>query len=397
MTEKILFVDDDPHLLSAFERNLRKIFTMDLAPGPREALECLQKRGPYAVVVADMRMPGMDGTALLEHFRRIAPATVRVMLTGNADHTTAVEAINRGQIFRFLTKPCPPDVLVPAIQAALRQYQLVETERALLEGTLTGSVHALVEVLGLAVPEAHARGQLMRDAMRELAPLVGARPLWELELAAELCQMGYASVPHEIMRKLHARVPLSFEEQAIVVRVPKVGHDVLKDIPRLENVARIILFQQKNFDGTGFPHDACSGENLPIGSRLLKIMQDRLVLEAAGLAGGAARHEMAQRTGFYDPDLLDQCFACFPSHLSRTLEDRKPPLAVNLDELQPGQRLHAALKTNAGLQLAAQGMRLTAMMIVRLRNLVEIGELHQPFLIHDEPGATAGLASHART
>jgi response regulator RpfG family c-di-GMP phosphodiesterase len=396
MSEKILFVDDDPHLLAAFERNLRKEFSLEFAIGPREALEHLQKRGPFAVVVADLRMPGMDGTTLLEHFRRLAPDTVRLMLTGNAERQAAIEAINRGQIFRFLAKPCAPDVLVPALRAALQQHQLICAERALLEGTLAKCVHALVEILGLAVPEAHGRGQTLREAIREMAVAHSLAPLWELELAAELSPVGYASLPHEVLRKLHARVPLSFDEQATVDRVPQVGHDLLTGIPRLENVARIVLLQHKNYDGSGFPHIACAGSDIPLGARLLKILGDRLTLEAQGLMGSSARHEMAQRTGCYDQDLFERCFVCFPGLVARMPDGERPPLALNLDELKPGQRLYADVKAAGGLALATRGQRVTSMMIVRLRNLAEIGEVHEPFLIHDESGATAGLAALAR-
>ncbi len=210
MNRKILFVDDDVLLLAAFQRNLRKQFEFDVAAGPREALESLRKNGPYAVIMADMRMPGMDGVTLLEHLQRLSPDTVRVMLTGNSEQQVAMDAINRGQVFRFLGKPCPPEVLVPALEGALRQHQLICAERELLEGTLMSCVRALIEVLELAVPEAHHRGQLLREAMREVATAAGLGPLWELELAAELALIGYASVPHNILRKLHARVPLSY-------------------------------------------------------------------------------------------------------------------------------------------------------------------------------------------
>ncbi|HEX2100040.1 MAG TPA: response regulator, partial [Candidatus Synoicihabitans sp.] len=140
MTSRVLFVDDDPNLLAAFQRNLRKQFQFDTALGAQEALALLERPEPYAVVLADMRMPGMDGVELLERVKQRAPETVRMMLTGNADQQTAVDAVNRGEVFRFLNKPCPPEVLVPALEAAIKHYQLQRLERELLEGTLAGSV-----------------------------------------------------------------------------------------------------------------------------------------------------------------------------------------------------------------------------------------------------------------
>lgn len=139
-TQKILFVDDDPNLLAGFQRNLRKLYMFDTATGGVEALERIKTDGPYAVIVADMQMPGMNGVELLTKVREVAPDTVRLMLTGNADQKTAVDAVNQGQVLGFLTKPCEPDMLRVTLDSALKQYSLVVVERELLEGTLSGSV-----------------------------------------------------------------------------------------------------------------------------------------------------------------------------------------------------------------------------------------------------------------
>ena len=146
MDNKILFVDDDPNILSAYTRTLHKRYRMATASGGEEALQIIQTDGPFAVVVSDMRMPGMDGVALLTHVRNFNPDTVRIMLTGNADMGTAIEAVNQGNIFRFLTKPCEPDDLALALDGAIKQYRLVTSERELLELTLKGSIDLLVEL-----------------------------------------------------------------------------------------------------------------------------------------------------------------------------------------------------------------------------------------------------------
>src|SRR5687767_13631263 len=177
-TPKILFVDDDPNVLAGLQRTLRKQFTFDTALSGLEALEMIQACGPYAVIVADMRMPGMEGIELLERVRERAPDTVRLMLTGNADQQTAVDAVNRGQVFRFLNKPCGPETLVPALETSLHHYELVRVERELLEGTLTGSVKVLADVLGMVAPDALGRGQRLRGLMRRFAQMAGAGPEW---------------------------------------------------------------------------------------------------------------------------------------------------------------------------------------------------------------------------
>ena len=132
MTDKILFVDDDVNLLAAVRRNLEGQFHLETASSGAEALDLLARQGPYAVVVADMQMPGMNGVELLNSCRERFPDTVRTMLTNAADQETAVQAINGGYVFQFLNKPCPSEVLALALENSLRQYRLAQTRQQMM-------------------------------------------------------------------------------------------------------------------------------------------------------------------------------------------------------------------------------------------------------------------------
>ncbi len=121
---RILIVDDEELVLDALQRQLRSRFDVTTATGGKEAIRLVMSQGPYAVVVSDLKMPEMDGVTLLYLIRQIAPDTVRVLLTGKADLEAAASAINVGNIFRFLNKPCPPAMLLRALDAAVEQYQL---------------------------------------------------------------------------------------------------------------------------------------------------------------------------------------------------------------------------------------------------------------------------------
>jgi len=156
VAEKILLVDDDKGILDGYRRSLSREFPMETALGGQQALQMVAESGPYAVVVSDMRMPGMDGIQLLSKIKALSPDTIRVMLTGNADTDTAVNAINEGSIFRFLNKPCSKEVMAKTLTAALVQYRLVNAEKQLLEQTLSGSMQVLTEVLSLVNPAALA-------------------------------------------------------------------------------------------------------------------------------------------------------------------------------------------------------------------------------------------------
>src|SRR5882724_4271523 len=169
MNSKILFVDDDANILAAHQRNLRKQFTVETALGGAQALTRLETDGPYAIVVADMQMPSMNGIQLLARVEQKAPDTVRIMLTGNADQKTAMDAVNEGHVFRFLTKPCSPEELALVLKMGLEQYRLITAERELLGKTLSGSIKMLTDILSILDPQSFGIGQKMREYIRLFA------------------------------------------------------------------------------------------------------------------------------------------------------------------------------------------------------------------------------------
>lgn len=385
MNTRILFVDDDPNLLAALARSLRKRFDFDTALGGVEALQQIDRRGPYAIVVADQTMPGMSGVELLEAVREAAPDTVRIMLTGNADQKSAVDAVNRGAVFRFLNKPCPPEILVPALDTALKQYELLTTERELLEGTLTGTVQILSEVLGMVAPDALGRGQRLRDSIGTFARHLALAPVWEYEVAGWLSPIGYASLPVIVLRKLAGGGELDAEESELVRATPIVGSNLVSTIPRFAGVAQMILYQGKDFCGTGVPADPVAGEAIPVGARLLRILNDRLALELDGVVKQNALLALRARHGRYDPVLLEKCFECFPTFLSNALSSEIPVVYRHLDELVPGQVLVSEIKLAANVVLVAAGERLTKMIIQRIHNAASLGQVRGPFAVQEPP------------
>jgi len=131
--EKILFVDDEPAALDGYRRVLYHDFALTMAPGGEQGLAEIRVNGPFAVVISDMRMPGMNGAEFLAAVREAAPETVRMLLTGHADLDAAVEAVNKGRIFRFLSKPCKKEVLIQAINEGIAQYRATEAEKQLVK------------------------------------------------------------------------------------------------------------------------------------------------------------------------------------------------------------------------------------------------------------------------
>ncbi len=133
MRTKILLVDDDAMLLAGLKRLLRYKFRVETAISGEEAVKMVEKNGPYAVVVSDYMMPGMNGIEFLSQVKQINPNTIRMMLTGSADMSTAIKAVNEGSIFKFHPKPCPTETLGPAIQSGIDEYQKVTTDQTQLK------------------------------------------------------------------------------------------------------------------------------------------------------------------------------------------------------------------------------------------------------------------------
>jgi response regulator RpfG family c-di-GMP phosphodiesterase len=382
MSTKILFVDDEPNVLEAYQRNLRKRFSIDTALSGYLGLKQLAQHGPYAVIVADMQMPGMNGVEFLVQAQERAPDSVRLMLTGNADQKTAVEAVNKGHVYQFLNKPCPPEMLALALDNSIRQYQLITAERELLEKTLNGSINMLTGILSSAEPFSFGRGERLRDYMRAFTRSLNMTQTWNLELAAMLSQIGYVTIPPKVLQKLRAEQDLTQAERNVLARIPEIGANLLANIPRLESVARIVLYQSKNFDGSGFPADSVVANEIPIGSRILKVLSDLLELENSGLPKSKALEQMQARTGCYDPQVLDSTFACFDIYLAAPTAFKIVTKAITFNELTIGHVLSSNVETNDGVLIVCAGTKVSQMALEKLRNFAQIQGIKQP--IHVE-------------
>jgi DNA-binding NtrC family response regulator len=204
MSEQILLVDDEPSLLDGLRRVLSNEFSVHTASGGDAGLNSLTESGPFAVVVSDMRMPGMNGVQFLRMVRERWPETVRLMLTGNADIQTAIDAVNEGSVFRFLTKPCAEDILRDALKAAMAQHGLIIAERELLEKTLHGCIKVLTEILALVNPAAFSRTSRVHLTVKHMATRLGLRDSWRYEVAAMLSQIGCVAFDTETVEAVCA-------------------------------------------------------------------------------------------------------------------------------------------------------------------------------------------------
>jgi response regulator RpfG family c-di-GMP phosphodiesterase len=375
MENRILFVDDDPNLLASYQRQLRKQFPIDTSLGAKEGLVAIKDHTPYAVVVSDLRMPEMNGIQFLSKVREITPDTVRIMLTGYADLQNAIEAVNEGNIFRFLTKPCHPDVLSKALSAGIEQYHLVKAEKELLEKTLKGSIKVLTELLALVNPEAFGRSSRIARYVREIGLHLGVSDLWKLETAAMLSQIGCVVLPEITLKKLYQDQRLTKEESQFLDMHPNIAADLLRNIPRMEEITESIAYQGKHFDGSGIPRDSRKGEDIPLAARILKAVLDFDMLQAKGTPKSEAIKELTQRIGWYDPAILGSLEAVLG------IETRYEVREVNVSGLVEKMILDEDVRAEKGMLLITKGHEVSQALIQRLKNFSQASGIKEPIRV----------------
>lgn len=368
---RVLCVDDDSAVLHGLRDVLYRSFDVHTAGSGLEGLEILRREpDSFAVVVSDMRMPGMSGAEFLRAARMRAPDVVRVLLTGDADIESAVQAVNDGQLFRFLTKPCDAQELMRACAAALGQHNLHAAERVVLEQTVRGSVDALVEVLALSNPAAFGRGGRHKELAGRLARAAGMRDWWEVEVTAMLAHVGAVALPQVTAEKLYAGSELTVQEAAMVRRVPAVTRQLISKIPRLEGVLRILDTYR---DASVSEEGGDAPNPVPAGARVLRIAVDYAELEAQRTPAGVALGAMRSRA-LYDRDLLELFCSIVGVRAAPRVRE------VSVEELKPGMTLVDDARTRSDRLLVASGQRVTDRLVELLANLGP-GQVREPLRV----------------
>ena len=376
MTEKILFVDDETNVLESIARQLRKRFTLSTALSGQEALRIMKEEGPFAVIISDMRMPGMDGVQLLERVKELYPDTVRMMLTGNADQGTAIEAVNKGQIFKFLNKPSSTAVLVPAIALAQRQYRLITAEKELLDMTLKGSVKVLAELLSLSNPTAFSCGYRIKNVVVELALLLDQGHIWKFEIAALMSQIGCITLPIEILHKKNADIHLTVQEDDMYRSHPKAGASLLAGIPRLESVAAMIAEQLRPYDA--FTEELSSDEESNLGAQILHAALDYDRLLFRGKTHKDAIRELSLETGEYNPEVLKLLGNV------KIQEKHASIVSLRIQDISVGMIAEENIHAKNGILLAPKGQEITCPVLQGLLNFSRQVGVREPVLVRVE-------------
>jgi response regulator RpfG family c-di-GMP phosphodiesterase len=379
MNQRVLFVDDEPNILEGIQRTLRKQVELETASSGAEALRLIGESGPFAVVISDMRMPAMNGAQFLAKVREQEPNTVRMILSGHADLDATIAAVNEGHIYRFLTKPCPTDRLLAAVQDGLNQHRLLIAEKVLLEQTLSGAVKMLIEILGMVSPAASSRAARLQRYTIELSAALGLASHWEWGLAAFVSQIGCVALPREMLFKVEACQALNEEEKRLYESHPEVAGKLLAAIPRLEDVAAIVSAQFGPPNAKDLPDDLRQWSIREAGQLLLRsaIEYDRLV--SRGASRESAINTLRQSTLRFPSSVL-QAFARLSASAKGTMIRE-----IRLTDLTVGMTLDEDLVSPKGIRLVPSGTEVTTTLMIRLTSIAGGVGVAEPFRVRVAP------------
>ena len=364
MNKKILCVDDEESILRGFQLNLRNKFEIHLASDGQEGLEVFEREGGFAVVLSDMRMPRMNGAEMLAAIKKINPEVVTVLLTGYTDFESAMAAVNEGNVFRMLSKPCPPETLNKVLNDAVEQHDLICSKRILLDQTLRGAVDALAQSLATSQPLFFGRAQRLRRISNALAEQVNMPGSWQVGMAAIFSQIAYSSIPQHLSDEIYHRKELSPEVKSMVADLPDETLKIIDLIPGLEGIKKILqrIDVQHKFeveDGTG----------VRTGASILKVALDYDYYAEQGHEESLIVSTLHSRAEVYDPQVVE----ALKQHLSVSSEIYQ--LAkISPRELEIGMILMEDLLLEEGMLIASGGADVDRQLLKVIRNYISCYE-----------------------
>lgn len=416
----LLFVDDEPGILSALRRLFRPHgYRILIAESGQLGLAELEKT-PVDLVISDMRMPEMDGASFLKEVRQRWPQTIRILLTGYADVGSTVAAINEGEIYRYIAKPWDDNEILGIVRDALERNRLesenkrltalaqaqneeLKTLNASLEHKVAERTAELQQALGF-LEQTHAElkkaflssvqvfaglselrsaqagsrmaghGRRVADMARNLAlrMKLAENDVQNIMLAGLLHDIGKMGLPDDLLGK--AFNTLTQDQRAQVMKHPVIGQNILMAIEKFKETAILVRHHHECFDGTGYP-DRLAGIAIPKGCRILSVVNDYDALQVGTLVQRPLQPDEAlaflvDNSGKrYDPAVVD----AFVKQITEAKRGSITEIPMRPMHLKPGMVLSRDLLHKDGYLLFAKGSALTADVIGQMVKL-EQGE-----------------------
>ena len=412
---RILFVDDEEPILRALRRLMRRHdYDCWFASSGQEGLEIMEREA-IDLVISDMRMPEMDGATFLAEVRRRWPFSVRFLMTGYADMSATIDALNMGGINRYVSKPWDDDALIEAIEQGLRIRKLERQKKRLIDQTreqnrelqqlneeleqrvkdrtralesrtadlkkafrqLENSYDAFVRVFASVIAN---RPHLVKGRSREVADLA-QRIAHRMELdAVQVRYIYYAALLHEVGKLSlnddvlgRSETQLTYRDLPEYRQYPTLGEMALMPIKALRPCAELIRSHMENPDGTGYP-DELMGEDIPLGARIIRVARDFIgqqtpLLRESPLPPAEVYSAMKERTGrLYDGEVI-AALEPLVSGFALEAQDDGSGTMLTIPELREGMELTRDLVSPSGILLMVSGTVLNDSAIKRLNRM----------------------------
>jgi putative two-component system response regulator len=265
MSDTVLFVDDEEQVLDSIDGIFsRADMTVIKTASAREAIEIVNQQS-VAVIVSDNRMPEMTGIDLLTRIRDISPDTLKILMTAPSDLAEAVDAINNGQLFRFVLKPWDNRFFVKTVQEAVSRYRIIHTIKYGDEAALL-SVANDVESKD---PFTIGHAERVAHYATKLAELFGLPEdiLKAVKYGSYLHDCGKMRVPENILNK---RGRLDKDEYEIIKNHPRWGADIAIQAALGERIINIVHYHHERFDGSGYP-SGMKGNEIPFEAQIVAV------------------------------------------------------------------------------------------------------------------------------
>lgn len=397
----LLFVDDEESITKSLWRLFRKEgYEIYTASSGQEGLERLKEVGkPFSLIISDQRMPGMNGAEFLEKAKEIFPQAIRILLTGYSDMDAIVDAVNKGEIHRYFTKPWNDDDLVLQIRQSLEHYELV-VENKQLEKSFLNAVRLLSSFVEVSNPKLGEHMRRVAPLARELAEEYGLdkKELDQIEIAGMLHDIGLLGLPERILEK--DEEDMSEKEVYMFSQHPAIGQISVQPVESLAQAGAIILSHHEHYDGSGFP-SGLQGDEIPLGARIISVVADcckilrtwpadvnEIITKARKYLGPLVKKiPITDRTNLindiarklllldsgqkYDPDVVMKFVKRLESHEidAKKREGKKKVVPIHLDDVEEGMVLGQNIRAADGRVLLGKGKTLDESLISSLHRL----------------------------
>lgn len=413
--QRLLIVDDEPIVLSGLRETLhREGYEVVTAAHPFAALDEL-KQHRFATIIADHQMPGVTGLEFLAQAKEIQPTATRILITAVLSLDTVIDAINQGEIYRFIVKPWLREELLVTVKNAVQRFEmihdntdlqskavvmnrelaqantqlqqqmdrvaeqndsLVQLNKALADN-LQHSIGLGLHVIETFLPTLGNQARRVHQVCGALAETLqlSAAPRQVLDFSALLHDIGLVGIHRDLIRRWETDPDsLKDDELTLLQSHPILGQDLVKFGHHLEEVGVIIRAHHERFDGKGFP-DGLKGEEIPWLARLLAVA---VGFTESNFDSATAVEAVKQGNGTaYDPEAVRAFLRALPQ---ATVSRKEREVLVS--ELAPGMVLAKGIYTPNGLLLIPEGQPLNEGAIGKIVNHNRTNPITQSLLVY---------------